>query len=120
MNKVTKFLTSQNIEFITEPGGCLLVSQEGRKIRIYSSSVDVIYNGGHSSYNFKTKNEIVDHLKKVLNREHIADELNWGGNRPGSGRKKETPTEAKRRSITVTDEEYTKIQEDIKAMRSEE
>ena len=40
-----------------------------------------------------------------------------GGFRPNAGRKKELPEGARNRSITVTDEEYTKLKEYIAALR---
>lgn len=44
--------------------------------------------------------------------------MTHGGKRPGSGRKKTLPPDAKVRSITVTDEELIKIKEYIKKLRA--
>lgn len=40
-----------------------------------------------------------------------------GGKREGAGAKKQAPEDAKRRTITVSDDEYDKVREFLKEMR---
>ena len=43
----------------------------------------------------------------------------WGGKRPGAGSKKKLPPNTKRRTFNITDDEWLKVKELIKQLRSE-